>query len=133
MTIVNLDDLTIGQAKELANRFAYAAMKGAHEAQHDLSEHLVGARVIVRTFSAGVHYGTLVKRQGTEVVLSDARRIWHWNKAFTLSKIAVNGVGQDSKLSVSVPDILLTEAIELIAVSDEVAKHLDSFPAHKPE
>ena len=32
-------------------------------------------RVIVRTYSAGVHYGTLVKRVGKEVELADARRV----------------------------------------------------------
>ena len=32
--------------------------------------------VIVRTYSAGVHYGRLVSRNGKEVVLSGARRIW---------------------------------------------------------
>lgn len=35
----------------------------------------MNAIVIVRTYSAGVHVGTLHSREGREVVLKDARRI----------------------------------------------------------
>ena len=77
--------------------------------------------VIVRTYSAGVHIGTLVARQGTEVLLRDARRLWRWEGAFTLSEVATAGVLRSgSRISHAVPQILLTEAIELIPVSDGV-------------
>lgn len=39
---------------------------------------MIGKEVIVRTYSAGVHFGTLESRNGKEVVLKDARRIWDW-------------------------------------------------------
>ena len=35
-----------------------------------------GDYVIVRTYSAGVFAGTLVRREGKEVELKDARRLW---------------------------------------------------------
>lgn len=131
---IDLDDLTIGQAKELANRFASAAMKGAHEASSDIGADLIGRQVIVRTYSAGVHFGTLKARNGTEVLLHASRRIWYWNKAFTLSKIAADGLDlPTSKLSVFVSEILLTEAIEVIAVSDATKVQLSTAPAHQPE
>lgn len=70
--------------------------------------------VIVRTYSAGVHYGRLVSRNGKEVVLSGARRIWSWNGAHTLHEIALRGVGSGSRVSDPVTEIALTEAIEII-------------------
>lgn len=89
-----------------------------------------GKEVIVRTWSAGVHFGTLVRQEGTEVVLHNARRLWRWEGAFTLSAVAVNGVGKGSKLAVPVPQILLTEAIEIIPCTEEAAAILRALPAH---
>jgi hypothetical protein len=45
-----------------------------------------GKYVIVRTYSAGVHFGRLVARRGKEVDLADARRIWFWKGANTLNE-----------------------------------------------
>ena len=41
--------------------------------------------VVVRNLSAGVHVGELKSRKGKEVVLVNARRLWKWCGAFTLS------------------------------------------------
>lgn len=69
--------------------------------------------VVVRTFSAGVHIGVLESRHGKEVVLSDARRLWSWQGAKTLSEVATAGVSAGSRISAAVPLIELTEAIEV--------------------
>lgn len=82
-------------------------------------------RVIVRTYSAGVHYGTLVSRKGREVELADARRIWSWRGANTLHEISLRGVGSGSKVSETVKSITLTEAIEVIPCTSEGAANLD--------
>lgn len=93
-------------------------------------ESMIGKQVIVRTYSAGVHFGTLKSREGREVVLADARRLWYWEGAFTLSAVATEGVKKTSKLSVAVPEILLTEAVEIILCSQAVAKNLSELKAH---
>lgn len=73
------------------------------------------APVLVRTYSAGVHFGYLVSRDGKEVSLTKSRRIWQWQGAWTLSEIASNGLDSGrSKVGAPV-DIVLTEAIEIIA------------------
>lgn len=82
-------------------------------------------RVIVRTYSAGVHYGTLVERRGKEVDLAAARRIWYWRGANTLHEISLRGVGKGSKVSEAVESITLTEAIEVIPCTDAAAANLD--------
>jgi hypothetical protein len=77
-----------------------------------------GKFVLIRTYSAGVHFGTLVERNGKEVHLKDARRLWSWSGALSLSEIAMKGIKiADSKISVPVDEIILTEAIEIIPVS----------------
>jgi hypothetical protein len=76
-----------------------------------------GPETLVRTRSAGVHIGELESVEGTSVVLRNARRLWKWGGAFTLNAVAARGVTRaESRISVAVPKITLTEAIELIPV-----------------
>lgn len=71
--------------------------------------------VLVRTYSAGVHFGYLVRRDGKEVTLTRSRRIWQWQGAWTLSEIAARGLDSvRSKVGAPI-DVVLTEAIEIIA------------------
>jgi hypothetical protein len=79
---------------------------------------------VIRTYSAGVHVGTLESQTGKEVQLSNARRIWYWKGANTLHEIALHGVGAGSKVSEPVPVIHLTEATEIIPCSDEATENL---------
>jgi hypothetical protein len=97
-----------------------------------LDAHLVGTPVIVRTYSAGVHFGIHDGRQGPEIRLKDARRIWYWNDRFTLSALAQEGVGASSKLSVALPEIVLTECIEVIPCAEKAAEQIGGFAAHNP-
>ena len=92
---------------------------------------MIGKDVIIRTYSAGVHFGTLAARDGKEVTLTNARRLWYWEGAFTLSAVAQNGVKQSSKLSVAVPEIILTEAIEIIPCSEAATANLRSLESHE--
>jgi hypothetical protein len=75
---------------------------------------MVGKYCVVRTYSAGVHVGTVASHSGREVRLTNARRIWSWCGANTLHEIANHGVRAGSKVSEPVAEILLTEAIEII-------------------
>ena len=77
--------------------------------------------VIVRTYSAGVFAGSLESRTGREVVLRDARRIWYWSGAATLSQLAVDGTSdpENCKFPVAVDRVELLEAIEILDVTPE--------------
>jgi hypothetical protein len=83
-----------------------------------------GKAVIVRTYSAGVHYGELVDRRGKEVDLANARRIWSWKGANTLHEISLHGVANGSRVSEAVSRITLTEAIEIIDCAPDAIKSL---------
>jgi len=79
-----------------------------------IGQQQIGKKVLVRAGSAGVHYGTLVEREGQEVHLKNARRIWSWQGALSLSEIAKNGLNVSaSKISVPVESTILTTALEI--------------------
>lgn len=82
--------------------------------------------VIVRTYSAGVHFGYLVERNGKEVTLERSRRLWQWQGAWTLNEIATSGLdSKRSKIGAPVSQIVLTEAIEIIDCSEAGAKTIE--------
>lgn len=86
--------------------------------------------VMVRTYSAGVHFGELVSREGKEVVLKNAHRVYSWVNACSLSQLATQGSQDEAsgnKISVAVPEIILTEAIEIIPMTREVFENLTEF------
>ena len=81
---------------------------------------MIGKYCIVRTYSAGVFAGTLAERNGKEVRLTDARRLWYWAGAASLSQLSVDGTSNPKacKFPCAVAEVLLTEAIEIIPCTD---------------
>ena len=77
--------------------------------------------VIVRTYSAGVFAGELVGRDKRVVTLRNARRLWYWDGAASLSQLAMEGVKkpENCKFPCEVEEIVLTEAIEVITATRE--------------
>ena len=61
--------------------------------------------VITRSRYASPFAGYLESRNGQEVVLTDARRLWYWDGAASLSQLAVAGTSKpkDCKFTVAVP------------------------------
>lgn len=86
--------------------------------------------VIVRTYTAGVFAGLLTKKTGKEVVLTNARRLWYWSGAASLSQLAMEGVKDPSncKFPCAVDEVTLTEAIEILAVSKIAQKSIEGVP-----
>ena len=82
--------------------------------------------VLVRTYSAGVHFGYLVNREGKEVTLERSRRIWRWYGAWTLSEIAAKGLDARSSKVAEPVSVVLTEAIEIIDCTPESVASIES-------
>ena len=98
------------------------------------AERLDGMRyVIVRTYSAGVFAGYLKERNGKEVVMLNARRIWSWAGAASLSQLATDGTSkpESCKFPCEVSRIELTEAIEIIDVTEKAEKSIKSVEVWK--
>lgn len=74
---------------------------------------MLNRRCILRTHSAGVHFGLVKEVHGTEVRLVDAARLWRWeNGGLSLSAVNQNGM-KGGRINLT-GEIYLTEVIELI-------------------
>lgn len=92
-----------------------------------------GDYVIVRTYSAGVFAGILEKREGKETTLSDARRIWYWKGAASLSQLAMAGTSKpnECKFPAPVKEVILTESIEILVAIKNAEKSIRGVPEWK--
>lgn len=82
--------------------------------------------VIVRTYSAGVFAGELESRKGQEVVMRNARRLWYWDGAASLSQLAMEGTSkpQNCKFPCEVDRVELLQAIEIIDVTSKAQESI---------
>lgn len=71
---------------------------------------------IVRSDRAGVFAGHIKERDGSEVTMTDVRRLWYWDGAASISQMAVDGVSkpQNCKFTVVVPEMTILGVIEII-------------------
>ena len=92
-----------------------------------------GNYVIVRTYTAGVFAGELVSQKGQEVVLANVRRIWFWAGAASLSQLAQEGTTKPElcKFPCEVSQIRLTQAIEILSVTDKAKESIKAVPVWK--
>ena len=96
-------------------------------------ENFIGKKVIVRADRAGVFYGTLAEKEGSEVRLTNCRRLWYWSGASSISQIALEGVKNpsDCKFTVTVSEIVVTGVIEIIPATEEAQKSIEFVPVWK--
>ena len=90
----------------------------------------LGDYVIVRSQSAGVFAGTLENKQGKEVTLTGARRLWYWKGSASLSELAMHGVScpLECKFPCEVNEVLLTESVEILSVTEQARKSIAGVP-----
>lgn len=122
---MNIEDLTIGQARQLAELFG----NQAQPSPEGLSD-MVGKKCIIRTQSAGVWLGTVAKKAGREVIVENARRLWYWKAAKSLSLSAVARYGVASKECKFAPEVgtVWLEAIELIPATLAAISSIEETP-----
>jgi len=126
---MNIDDLTIGQAKELSNLF------GQSSSGEIGLNCMIGKKVIVRTYSAGNWFGVLDQKSSSEVILKNARRMWCWwaSEGISLSSVAIHGVKNDKSKIVEPVDSVWLEAVEIIPCSSIAINSLESADHAKAE
>ena len=91
---------------------------------------MIGKYVIVRTYSAGVFAGTLESLEGRTAVIRDARRLWRWEGAASISQLAVEGTSSpdDCRFPAPVPRIMVLETIEIDEVTPAAEKVIREVP-----
>ena len=93
----------------------------------------IGKKVIIRGSRSGVEFGTLVAKNGSEVTLENARRIWYWSGAASLSQLAMDGTTNPNscKFTVTVDSITILDAIEIIPCTDKAIKSIEEVSVWK--
>ena len=90
-------------------------------------------KYIIRCDRAGVFYAEIAERRGSEADLFNARRLWYWDGAASLSQLAKEGVKtpHNCKFTVVVPAMTVLGVIEVIPCSEEAVKSIDGVPVWK--
>ena len=90
-------------------------------------------KVIVRGDRSGVFFGTLVAKEGKEVKLENCRRLWYWDGAASISQLATDGTTKPSgcKFTVTVSEIIITDAIEIILCTEKAADKIEKVAEWK--
>jgi len=86
---------------------------------------------IVRTYSAGVFAGWYNRKvKGQEGTIYNARRLWYWDGAASLSELAVNGTSkpENCKFPVEVKEIILKQIIEIIVCTKKGKDSIEGVP-----
>lgn len=88
---------------------------------------------IIRGDRSGVFFGQIANRNGQEVELRNVRKLWYWDGACAVEQLAIDGVTRPSecKFTVVVPEMIVTDAIQILPCSDKVAKILAEAKAWK--
>ena len=93
----------------------------------------VGDYLIVRTHSAGVFAGEFARKEGREVELKNARRLWYWAGANSLSQLAMEGTQNppDCKFPCPVAMVILTEVIEILGTTSKAMESIKGVSVWK--
>ena len=87
-------------------------------------------KYIIRCDRAGVFYAEIKDRRGSEADLVNARRLWYWEGAASLSQLATEGVKapENCKFTVTVPEMTVLGVIEIIPCTEEAVKCINEVP-----
>lgn len=90
-------------------------------------------KVIIRADKAGVFFGVLKEKNGTEVTLTDCRRLWYWEGAASLSQLAVDGTSEPNhcQFTITVPEMTILGVIEIIPCTNKAIKSIEGVKEWK--
>ena len=94
---------------------------------------MIGKYVIVRSRNAGVFAGTLAAKDGSEVTLTGARKLWYWDGASETLQISAEGVKNPHKckFTLVVDKLCLLGVIEIIPATAEAEANIKAVPVWK--
>lgn len=96
----------------------------------DLAKDFIGKKVLVRSYDAGVYFGTLEDVEGESAKLSNVRNIWQWQGATCLSQIANDGI-KSGKVSQEVKSMILNRVCQILPLTDKAINNLQNQPVWK--
>lgn len=135
---MNINELTIGQAKELMTMFDGFGGESRFDAVNSVylsdDETIIGKYVIVRSRNEGVNCGFVENYNKTGIALSQARRLWyHEPKDKSMAwyeGVAQSGLSENSKLSTPVIMKIIMEDYSITLCTDIAIESLQSYKDH---
>ena len=89
---------------------------------------LLNKKIIARIDRAGVFHGTLDYIDGEIVRLKDARRIYYWNGALSVTDIAAKGItGGKVTIPITTVEFMSDKIVELNECSAEATKSIEAI------
>lgn len=86
-----------------------------------------GKKCIIRCDRSGVFFGTLTSLQGQTAELTNVRKIWYWEGANAVEQISTDGVETNSKLTVTVNSMVVTDVVQVLPCTDKAIFNLESI------
>ena len=127
---MNINDMTIGQAKELAELFRSSGSPD----KSNIYSAFVGKYVICRSRNEGVNAGFVEALDETGVVLKDARRLYYHKPLSENTSwyegVAESGLSSDSKIS-SPSTKLIAEEYSLTLCTNEAKDSIINMKSHE--
>lgn len=127
---INIEDLTIKQARELKGFFTDNKAEQSGSLQH-----AIGKYVICRSRNEGVNAGFLIAADSTGCHLKDARRLkTHKPKQGAwYESVALTGLDyKESVSSAAAPEKFIIEDYSLTVCTDDAAKSIQDMPSYAP-
>lgn len=98
---------------------------------------LIGKKVIIRSYGAGVFFGTLNEVEQCEdrytVELLNVRRLWKWAGACSITQLAVEGTKNPSEcyFTITEPSIVVSSVIEIHKCQPQAIESIESVAKWK--
>lgn len=85
---------------------------------------VIGKKCLIRSYDAGVYFGTVRKVNGDIVYVEDVRNIWYWEGAACLSQIVNDGVRDSSKISQVVKSMTIGNVCQIMPLEEKAIENL---------
>ena len=94
---------------------------------------VIGKYCILRGKGFGAFAGTVKAVDGNRALVENARRLWFWSGAASLSQLAMEGVKnpENCKFTVTVDSVLLLAVIEIIPATEAAKASIDGVKVWK--
>jgi hypothetical protein len=95
---------------------------------------MIGEKVLIRSYAAGVFFGTLKKSaytlSGVVVELENSRRIHYWEGAASLSQVSQEGI-RNGRVAMVEPLKEIANVVEVTPLSEVAIENLENQPVWK--
>ena len=129
--MIDINELTIGQIREIAAAFPALFGKAAEDS---ITAGMTGKYVLVRSRNEGINAGYVEAADATGVVLRNARRLWYHRPAVDSESwyegVANHGLAPNCKISAPVARKVIVENYSLTICTDKARQSIEGYPIH---